>query len=225
MSNADGLTRLPAKPRVSGALGMASCPNCGSSIQQGDAFCGSCGAKTAAAPPLRQREPAPSPAPPQSSVPQPGLAGSQPTYVAPALPKPGAIVRLSRTGWILCGSAAAIVLASLLSWSQASALGITISSSPRSGAPVFVMVLAAIALGFGWPSTRGELSKRRVLGLAAVAGVLSIFVVTNWSDLSRLQSADPEAQISAGAGLYLYTAGVVAMWVCVVRASLARRPR
>jgi flagellar biosynthesis protein FlhB len=87
------------------------------------------------------------------------------------------------------------------------------------------MALAAVALGFGWPSTRGELSKRRLLGLALVAGVLSIFVVTNWSDLSQLQSADPEAQISGGAGLYLYTAGVVAMWVCVVRAFRARRRR
>ncbi len=85
------------------------------------------------------------------------------------------------------------------------------------------MVLAAAALGIGWPATHSALSKRRFVGLALVAGVLSIFVITNWSDLGTLQTQNPEAQISAGSGLFLYTAGVIAMWVCVVRIFMARR--
>jgi hypothetical protein len=56
-----------------------------------------------------------------------------------------------------------------------------------------------------------------------VTGVLSIFVVSNWSDLSELQRNNPGVQVTGGAGLYLYTAGVVAMWVSAVREGLRWR--
>ena len=175
--------------------------------------------------------PAPNPVPlaPNPVVPPPDPVASVPNPVAPGpdlgAPRPsvGSLAQISATGWLLCGGAAAIVIASFLPWSQASALGITFSSKPSSGAPALLMILAAVALGLGWPGVRGTLSKRRLVGVAIVAGVLSIFVVTNWSDLSKLQSDNPSANISGGSGLYLYTAGVVALWVCAVRVLLAWR--
>lgn len=199
-----------------------SCSTCGSSIEQGDAFCASCGARTAQAPAAPQPEQGSPVPPPAYSFAQSYAAEAPPGNVAPRpLLKPDMLARMSANGWILCGGAAAIAIASLLPWAQVSAIGVTISSSPRGGGPVLLIALAAIALGVGWPSMRNTLSQRRLIGLALVAGVLSIFVVTNWSDLSQLQRNNSGVQ--AGAGLYLYTAGVVAMWVCVVRASLARR--
>lgn len=220
---------------------MTNCSKCGSPLAANDRFCSSCGASTAAAAFAPQPEPVSGPSPPPSlfqafkSAPAPNPA-APPDPVAPApnpvapgpdlgAPRPsvGSLAQISATGWLLCGGAAAIVIASFLPWSQASALGITFSSKPSSGAPALLMILAAVALGLGWPGVRGTLSKRRLVGVAIVAGVLSIFVVTNWSDLSKLQSDNPSANISGGSGLYLYTAGVVALWVCAVRVLLAWR--
>lgn len=227
---------------------MTNCSKCGSPLAANDRFCSSCGASTAAAASAPQPEPVSGPSPPPSlfqafkSAPAPNPA-APPDPVAPApnpvplapnpvapgpdlgAPRPsvGWLAQISATGWLLCGGAAAIVIASFLPWSQASALGITFSSKPSSGAPALLMILAAVALGLGWPGVRGTLSKRRLVGVAIVAGVLSIFVVTNWSDLSKLQSDNPSANISGGSGLYLYTAGVVALWVCAVRVLSAWR--
>jgi hypothetical protein len=205
---------------------LASCSNCGSSIEQGDAFCGSCGARIAQAP---SAPPAGGGSPPSSFTqsyaadPRPGNVARRPLLT------PDMLARVSPNGWILCGGAAAVVIASLLPWVALSSggIGIPISSSPPGSAPLVLIALAAGALGLGWPSIRTKLSKRRLIGLAVVAGVLSIFVVTNWTDLSHLeqqaQSAQAVVQVSAGSGLYLYTVGVMAMWVCVVRAGLLRR--
>ena len=220
---------------------MTNCSKCGSPLAANDRFCSSCGASTAAAAFAPQPEPVSGPSPPPSlfqafnSAPAPNPA-APPDPVAPApnpvapgpdlgAPRPsvGSLAQISATGWLLCGGAAAIVIASFLPWSQASALGITFSSKPSSGAPALLMILAAVALGLGWPGVRGTLSKRRLVGVAIVAGVLSIFVVTNWSDLSKLQSDNPSANISGGSGLYLYTAGVVALWVCAIRVLSAWR--
>ena len=206
---------------------MASCSKCSRPIEPGDTFCASCGARTAEAPSALQPEGGSAPLPRPSALTQSLPPVQQPNYVAPRpLVKPGALARMPATGWLLCGGAAAIALGSLLPWAQVSnAIGITISASPRGGGPVLLMVLAAAALWIGWPAIRSKLSKRRLAGLTLVAGVLSIFVVTNWSDIGQLQSTNPDAQITAGSGLFLYTAGVVVMWVCVARVWLAgRRP-
>jgi hypothetical protein len=205
-----------------------NCSRCGSSIEQGDAFCSSCGARTAEAPmPPQPEDSFSAPAAP-SAFSQPYAHEHDRDPAAPPQPKLELPVRMSATGWILCGGAAAVAVAALLPWSEASAsaLGVTVSSvssSPSGGGPVLLIVLAAAALGFGWPSLRGELSKWRCLGLAVVAGVLSIFVVSNWSDLGQLQRNNPGVDVTAGAGLYLYTAGVVAIWVSVVREGLRWR--
>lgn len=209
---------------------LASCSNCGTSIDQGDAFCGSCGARIAQAPSAPPLGGGPSGQGGPSSFTQSYAADPPPGNVPPRpLLKSDMLARVSANGWILCGGAAAIVIASLLPWVAVSSdgIGIPISSSPPGSAPLLLIALAAGALGFGWPLIRSKLSKRRLIGLAVVAGVLSIFVVTNWKDLSDLaqqaQSAQSVVQVSGGSGLYLYTAGVVALWVCVVRAGLFRR--
>jgi hypothetical protein len=135
---------------------------------------------------------------------------------------------MSTNGWMLCGGAAAVFLGSLLPWVDVSnALGISVSAKPRSGGVVLFLILAAGAVAFGWPSTRDELSKRRLLGLTVAAALLTIFAITNWSDLADLQNRvrGQAVQINAGFGLYLYTAGVAAIWGCVARVFLADRRR
>lgn len=197
---------------------MANCSTCSSPIEPGDAFCPSCGARTAEAPSALQPEGSSPPLPRPSALKQSFPSEQEPSYVGPRpLVKPGALARMSETGWLLCGGAAAIALGSLLPWAQTSVVGITISASPRGGGPVLLMVLAAAALWIGRPAIQSKLSKRRLAGLTLVAGVLSIFMATNWSDIGQ--------GTTAGSGLFLYTAGVVAVWVCVVRVWLAgRRP-
>jgi hypothetical protein len=136
------------------------------------------------------------------------------------------VAGMSATGRFLCGGAAVVAIGSLLPWGVAShGFGQSISSSPRGGGPILLMALAAAALWSGWPSLHGELSKRRLLVLGVFTGILAIFVFTNWSDLGQVQGADSGVQISAGAGLYLYTAGVGALVVGAVRSLRARRPR
>jgi hypothetical protein len=169
-----------------------------------------------------------SPDPPSVPSPPPAVdpSAQQSDRVGPRpVLRSDTLARMSTTGWLLCGGAAAVIIASLLPWVSVSSdgIGIPISSSPRGGAPVVFIVLAAAALAFGSPAIRGELPKRRMLGLTLVVAVLSIFVITNWSDLSDLQKANSDLQISGGSGLYLYTVGVVAMWACVIRIWLASR--
>lgn len=155
-----------------------------------------------------------------TSAAPPGLA---PPVVRTARPAAQS-ASVSTTGWILVGGAVAVVIGSLLPWAQASdAFGITVSASPRGGGPVLLLVLAALGLYAGWPALRGGLSKRRLLGVAVIAAILTIFAITNWSDLGTLQSNDHDIQVNAGSGLYLYTAGVVALWVSVVRTWRPRR--
>jgi hypothetical protein len=168
--------------------------------------------------------------PPAAAFAQSYDAGDRRGNVAPQpLLRKDMLARVSANGWLLGGGAAAIAIGSLLPWVAVSSdgIGIPISSSPPGSAPVLLIALAAAALAFGWPLIRSGLSKRRLVGLGVVVGVLSIFVVTNWNDLGHLEqqakSAQSVIQVSAGSGLFLYTAGVVAMWVCVVRVLLSRR--
>jgi hypothetical protein len=131
---------------------------------------------------------------------------------------------MSANGWLLTVGALAVFIGSLLPWVEATGgFGLTVAASPRSGGVVLFLILAAAAVALGWPAARGGLSKRRWIGLTLVAVLLSIFAVTNWSDLSDIENANPGINVSAGGGLFLYTVGVAAIWVCVVRLLLARR--
>jgi zinc-ribbon domain len=205
---------------------MTNCAQCGSPIEPGDAFCSSCGARAAQAAPEPQPEPAP-PTPPAPSAVAQSYVPPGPNFSPPrTFAKPDALGQVTRNGWILCGGAAAIAIGSLLPWvSVSSSLGFSISSSPQGGSTVLFLVLVAGALAAGWPSIRSDLSTKRLIGLTAVVAVLTIFAVTNWSDLVNLENkySGQGVSINGGVGLYLYTLGVVALWVCVVRLFRARQ--
>lgn len=201
---------------------MATCSNCGNTVEAADAFCSACGARTV------QVTPEVVTSPPFSPVGDPPLAqvAGQPSPIAAMSPAAAtsALAQISTNGWTLIGSAAAIFIGSLLPWVQASSvLGLTVSASPRSGGVVLFLILVAAALAAGWPVTRGGLSTWRWIGLTLVAVLLAIFAITNWADLGKVERQSQGVQVNAGVGLFLYTAGVVALWVCVVRLFLARR--
>jgi hypothetical protein len=204
---------------------MTTCSQCASLMEPGDAFCSSCGAR---APQAAPEPPADfgAPAPPASGSVAQSYLPPRSNFGAPGpRAKPEVLAQISTNGWVLCGGAAAIVIGSLLPWvSVSSALGFSISSSPQGGSAFLFVVLAAAALAIGWPSIRSDLSTKRLVGLTVVVVVVSIFAITNWSDLGDLQSkySGQGVSINGGAGLYLYTAGVVALWVCVVRLMRAR---
>lgn len=201
---------------------MATCSNCGNPIGAEDAFCRSCGARAVGAEPEPQGS---APLPPASDPPLAQAVAAPAARSAPPERTPSAVfAQMSPNGWILIGGAVVVFIGSLLPWVQATGgFGITVSASPRSGGVVLFLLLAAAAVALGWPATGGSLSRRRWIGLTLVAVLLSIFAATNWSDLSSVERANPGADVSAGGGLLLYTAGVVALWVCVVRLHLARR--
>jgi hypothetical protein len=148
---------------------------------------------------------------------------------APATPKLTAVAvrsALSPTAWLVFGGAAVAALASFLPWVQATGpYGNTVSAAPQGGGPVFLMCLCAVVVWIAWPTRVGNLSMRRRVGVSVLVVVLSIFVFSNFGDLGTLQRQNPGANINGGAGLYLYTAGVVALWIGVVRTWLTDRRR
>jgi hypothetical protein len=130
-----------------------------------------------------------------------------------------ASIPLSVPGLVLCGGAAAIAIAALLPWADASAaLGVTVSTKPPSGGVFLLFILAGVLIWVGWPALRGHISPRRCIGLAVVAGVISVLALTNWAGLGNLQDENPTVDISPGSGLLLYTLGVAVIWVGVVLA-------
>jgi hypothetical protein len=145
---------------------------------------------------------------------------SAPSPAVAAVQMTGA--RLSTTGWLLCGGVAAVVIAALLPWSQASELGVTVTTKPSGGGPIFLIVLAGLALLIGWPGLGQKMQKRRALGLILMVAVISIFAITNWASLGNLQTSHPDQKITAGSGLVLYTVGVVVLWVSAVRSWRSR---
>lgn len=164
-------------------------------------------------------------APPRQSEPQvPPVARPAPTIVPPpaVAPPQQTVTRPSTTGWLLGAGVVAVVIAALLPWSQASAFGITVSSKPTGGGPVFLIVLAALALFIGFPVLRQQMPTRRALGLLLMVAVISIFAITNWADLGNLQKHHRDENITAGSGLVLYTVGVVVLWVSAIRAWRSR---
>jgi hypothetical protein len=158
--------------------------------------------------------PAAAPAPPSG----PTAGGASETPAAKAL-QTAASIPLSPAGMVLCAGAAAIAIAALLPWADATAtLGVTVSTKPPSGGVFLLFILAGVLVWVGWPALRGHISKRRCIGLAVVAGVISILAVTNWAGLGNLQDENPTVDISPGSGLLLYTLGVAVIWVGVVLA-------
>jgi len=161
--------------------------------------------------------------PVQVEPPIPVVSPVVPTSAPPPPVTPQAGTRVSATGWLLGGGVAAVVVAALLPWSQASEFGVTVTAKPSGGGPVLLIVLAGLALLIGWPGLRQKMPSRRALGLILMVAVLTIFALTNWASLGNLQTSHPHQTISAGSGLVLYTVGVVVLWVSAVRSWRSRQ--
>ena len=170
---------------------------------------------------------------------------------APPAPTPAAVpvslrLPMSRTAWLLFGGCAVAAVGTLLPWEQdTTAFGGSVSAGPSSvpgGVAMLVALLAAV-VWIGWPTREGALSKARRVGLTVVAALLTVFAFGKFAALGNAASAQSDLGVNsgsdlfggtqtsvglsyhAGSGLYIYTAGVLAIWVGVVRAWLSRRAR
>jgi Protein of unknown function (DUF2510) len=148
---------------------------------------------------------------------------------------------MTRTAWLLFAGCAVAAVGTMLPWEQdTTPFGGQVSAGPSSvpGGVAMLMGLLAAVVWVGWPTRVGAMSKKRCVGLTVVAAVLAIFAFGKFSALGNAASTSSAGASSgsdlfgntsvglsyhAGSGLYIYTAGVLAVWVGVVRAWLARR--
>lgn len=171
--------------------------------------------------------PAPAVAPTQEPTPAvvptaaAAASGGVPITGGGGRPTPGV------TFWIFMAGSVGVALSALLPWVSVSGFGASISSEPRSGGPVLLIVLAGAVAAIAWPTIASPtLSKARKIGLLPIVGFLALAVVTNWSDLSDLKDQYSGVgalgiSVDAGIGFYLYTIAVIALVVAVVRVWLA----
>jgi hypothetical protein len=137
--------------------------------------------------------------------------------VSVAMPQLG---QITRNGWWLLGGAILVFIGSLLPWSEASVEGVGLTSShPGGGGVLIFLVLAVGAVAAAWPLLTGVLSRRRLLIATVPVALLTLFSLTNWSDLGKVEqeASGGFVHVSAGSGLVLYTLGVVALCVLIVR--------
>jgi hypothetical protein len=160
-----------------------------------------------------------------------GSPGSSPPVsqsISVAMPQWGQVTTNGR--WLL-GGVLLVFIGSLLPWAQTSVSGVVaVSSHPGGGGVVVFLLLAICTVVAAWPLLTGVLSKRRLLGTTVPVALLTLFAITNWSDLSKAQQQAGglgggfvSVSVSAGSGLVLYTVGVVVLCVLVVRLWLFRR--
>ena len=204
---------------------MSACSQCGGGVSGTDAFCAKCGSQviqTSASRPASLVTDPPDEKPAGSPGSRPPVNQSIPV----AMPQWG---QVTRNGWWLLGGVLLVFIGSLLPWAQASVAGTGISSHPGGGAVVIFLLLVICTLVAAWPVLTGVLSRRRLLGTTAVVAILTLFAITNLSDLSKAQQQINSGltgglvTVSAGSGLVLYTAGVVVLCVLIVRLWLFHR--
>lgn len=203
-----------------------ACPECGGAATAPGAFCTQCGGrvtqtKTSASAASASDPPAGDPGGSRAS------STSASPSISVAMPQWG---QVTRNGWWLLGGALLVSIGSLLPWSQASVDGIGAGSSQSGGGGNVVFIfLAVCTIAAAWPLLTGRLSKRRLLGATVTIAFLALFAITNWSDLNKLQQQAAgggglvSVSYSPGSGLLLYTSGVVALCVLIVRLWLSRR--
>ena len=206
---------------------MPTCTQCGSSIPVADSFCTQCGAPAAHFGGPSSRPSVSDAARGESAGPRESGPVSGPS-IATRLPQLG---QMTRKGWWLLGGAALVLIGSLLPWAQDSVDGYSAPADHPGGGGVAVFLVLAIAVvAAGWPLLTGGISKRRLMTTSAVAALLGLFAVTNWSDLNSVQKqADRygggfvKVSVTAGSGLVLYTVGVLILCVLITRLWLPLR--
>jgi hypothetical protein len=170
-------------------------------------------------------------------------AAATPVAASPTT-EAGPTKRLSGTAMTLFGGAAVAAVGVMLPWDQVTSnyAGTVAEQSPNDvggGAALLLIALAAGAAACAWPIREKALTKGRLLGLAAITAVMTFFslaklnAITDAEESMQASQADSsdvfaafdtgiEVHYTAGLGLMLWTAGVVALWVGIVMAYRAR---
>ena len=141
--------------------------------------------------------------------------------------------RLSVTAWLLFGGGVVAAIAIFFPWQTititANELGLgdlgTDNSGLAGGTRFAVLLVIAAAVWLAWPTQSGlAMSVRRLTALSVVVGLLvGAFILGYFgvSDNNRINAGSGDS-FSAGFGLLLYTAAVVAIVVGVVRVWMHR---
>jgi hypothetical protein len=196
------------------------CPNCGSGLPQGAAFCMGCGTAMAA---WSSGQPALVPAGPPASFPQ------RAAHAAPANPtwptRPGAIPS-SLPGGFIGGQVTALigyvmlVIGPFLPWMTAYMFsGISASGLQKTGNEALVLVfLGVVGVAFGVVSVS--------LKRATLAGVVGLGMSIRYYVQLRGQLSDPELEdfaVSLGTGIYLCLVASIVVLVGGVVAVASRK--
>ena len=157
-----------------------------------------------------------------------------------------AVRALSTTSRLLFGGAAVAAIGSLMPWEQdTTPFGTHVTAGPASvpGGVAMLFGLLAAVVWIGWPTRTGTASKARRIGLTVVAAALTFLMMAKFSALGNaahsasvdqgagsdlfgdVQGPAMHMTYSAGSGLYIYGAGVIAICVGAVRTWLARSAR
>ena len=141
------------------------------------------------------------------------------------------LARLSVTAWLLFGGFVIAAIGIFFPWQTISynAAGLgelgSNNSALAGGARFAVLLLIAAAVWLAWPTRSGsKMSVKRLTGLTVVVCLLvGVFVLGFYgvSDNNRMNAGSGE-DFSAGFGLLVYTAAVIAVVVGIVRVWMHR---
>ncbi len=144
-------------------------------------------------------------------------------------------IPLTKTAMILFSGVAVAAVGVLMPWEHDTLSLSTITRGPTSsaGGAVFLFALLGVVGWLAWPSRTGELSKKRRVAIAVLAGVLGFFVLAKFASLAHA-NANAQAQAAkedsglfpglgsateihygVGFGLFVYAAGVITIAIGV----------
>lgn len=189
---------------MSSHLEHAYCAECGTRWDSDARFCGACGA-------LRAQSTAGSDA--------------KPLNVSSVAAQLGSLrIHMSGTGWLVLIGAALSALAPFFAWAMGTlgdGLGGTVGSETLrpAGPGRFIMVAFAVGVvALAWPAlSEGRFSKRRIIGLTVVTSVLTLFVISLIGVALNNAKHLGLSHTNVAFGAALAGAGLVAIWIAVVR--------